>query len=72
VNIFTFFEHHIAWLYISRIANCLTCGILPLLHLFLEELLHIKYQCPCLWRTILPFSILSSQGKSYRYCKFHC
>jgi len=30
VNIFTFFEHHIAWLYVSGSVNCLTCSILPL------------------------------------------
>lgn len=50
VNILTFFEHHIAWLYVSGIVNCLTYSILLLLHLLLEVLLHIKYQCVCLWR----------------------
>lgn len=30
VNIFTFFEHHIAGLCVSGMINCLTCNILPL------------------------------------------
>jgi hypothetical protein len=30
VNIFTFFEHHIAWLYVSGIVNCMTFSILPI------------------------------------------
>lgn len=30
VNIFTFFEHHIAWLCVSGMVDCLTCSILPL------------------------------------------
>jgi hypothetical protein len=47
VNIFIYFQHHITWLYASGIVNWLTCSILPFLHLWLEVLLHIKYQCPC-------------------------